>query len=45
LIWIEELDQEIEGVEQFQSKSGWNSFGAKVAHHFEGWIQVLLTLL
>jgi hypothetical protein len=45
LIQIEKLDQEIEGVEPFQSRISSNSFGAKVARCFEGWIQVLLTLL
>jgi hypothetical protein len=33
---LEEPDPEIEGVELFQSKSGSDSFGAKVVHHFEG---------
>jgi hypothetical protein len=32
----EETDPEIEGVEPFQSKSGLDSFGVKVACHFEG---------
>ncbi len=45
LIQIKKPDQEIEGVELFQSRIGSNSFGAKVVHHFEGWIRVLLTLL
>jgi hypothetical protein len=45
LIQIEKLGQEIEGVELFQSRIGSNSFGTKVAHCFEGWIRVLLTLL
>jgi hypothetical protein len=38
LIWIAKLDQEIEGVELFQSRIGLNSFGDKVVRHFEGWI-------
>jgi hypothetical protein len=42
---IEEPDQAIEAVEPFQCKSGSNSFGTKVACHFEGWIRVFLTLL
>jgi hypothetical protein len=45
LIRIEKPNQEIEGVEPFQSKSGSNSLGAKVARYFDGWIRVLLTLL
>ncbi len=45
LIRIEKPDQELEGVEPFQSRIGSNSFGAKVACCFEGWIRVLLTLL
>jgi len=32
-------------VEPFSSKSGSDSFGAKVAHHFERRIRVLLTHL
>ncbi len=45
LIRITKPDQEIEGVEPFQSRIGSNSFGTKVVCHFVGWIRVLLTLL
>jgi hypothetical protein len=42
LIQIEEPDQEIERVEPFQRKAAQIDFGTKVAHHFEGWIRVVV---
>jgi hypothetical protein len=43
---LKDPDLEKEGVEPFQSKSGSDSFGAKVACHFEGLdLWVLITHL
>ncbi len=39
LIRIEDLDQEIEGEEPFQSRIGSSSFGAKRRGTFAGWIR------
>jgi hypothetical protein len=36
LIWIEDLDQEIEGEEPFQSRIGLSNFGAKRCSTFAG---------
>jgi hypothetical protein len=41
LIQIEDLDQEIEGEEPFQSRIGLSNFGAKRRGSFAGWIQVM----
>jgi len=41
LIRIEDLDQEIEGEELFQSRIGSSNFGAKRCGTFAGWIQVM----
>jgi hypothetical protein len=41
LIQIEDLDQEIEGEELFQSRIGSGNFGAKRCGTFAGWIRVM----
>jgi len=41
LIWIEDLDQEIEGEEPFQSRISSSNFGAKRPGSFAGWIQIM----
>jgi hypothetical protein len=41
LIRIEDLDQEIEGEEPFQSRIGSSNFGAKRHGTFAGWIRVM----
>jgi hypothetical protein len=41
LIWIEDLDQEIEGEKPFQSRIGSSNFGAKRCGTFAGWIRVM----
>jgi hypothetical protein len=41
LIQIEDLDQEIEGEEPFQSRIGSSNFGAKRCGTFAGWIWVM----
>jgi hypothetical protein len=41
LIRIEDLDQEIEGEEPFQSRIGSSNFGTKRRGTFAGWIRVM----
>jgi hypothetical protein len=41
LIQIEDLDQEIEGEELFQSRISSGNFGAKRRGTFAGWIRVM----
>jgi hypothetical protein len=41
LIQIEDLDQEIEGEEPFQSRIGSDNFGAKRRGTFAGWVRVM----
>jgi len=41
LIRIEDLDQEIEGEELFQSRIGLGNFGTKRRGTFERWIRVM----
>ncbi len=40
-IWIEDLDQEIEWEEPFQSRISSSNFGAKRRGSFAGWIRVM----
>ncbi len=41
LIRIEDLDQEIDGEEPFQSRIGSGNFGAERRSTFAGWIRVM----
>ncbi len=45
LIWIEDLDQEREGEELFQSRIGSGNFGAKRCGTFVGWIRVMKSVV
>ena len=45
LIWIEDVDQEMEGEEPFQSRIGSGNFVAKRRGTFAGWIRVMKPVL